>query len=562
MDWTTACPDWEQRILAKQSLIPFAPLFPGQAEQQLEVFKSLKVVDMAGSPTMGMVSRPWIFEFVAAIFGSYDAEAGQRLITEFFLMISKKNTKSTTAAGIMLTALLWNWRESAEFLILAPTKEIADNSFKPARDMVKADGILDALLHVQDNTRTITHRTTGAALKVVAADSDTVGGKKATGVLIDELWLLGKKPNAENMLLEATGGLMSRPEGFTIYLSTQSDQPPAGVFKQKLQYARDVRDGKIQDRRFLPVLYEFPEQMLKAKKYREKAFFYVTNPNLGASVDIPAIEREFTKAEHGDEGTMQGFLAKHLNVEIGLNLRSDRWAGADYWERQGVVKGITLEQLIARSEVIAVGIDGGGLDDLLGLGAVGRDKLTREWLVWTKAWAHPSVMERRKSEAARFADFAADGDLVLVGNMGDDVDQVAEIVSKIYKSGLLDKVGTDPAGLGGILDALVAAGVPQELVVGITQGWKMNASIKTAERKLAEGGMLHGAQRMMNWCVGNAKIEQHGNAVVITKQASGTAKIDPLLALLNAVTLMALNPEGRGTMDDWLSSPVRQGGRA
>ena len=36
------------------------------------------------------------------------------------------------------------------------------------------------------------------------------------------------------------------------------------------------------------------------------------------------------------------------------------------------------------------------------------------------------------------------------------------------------------------------------------------------------------------------------NAITITKQASGTAKIDPLMALFNAVSLMALNPAGAG----------------
>jgi phage terminase large subunit-like protein len=87
----------------------------------------------------------------------------------------------------------------------------------------------------------------------------------------------------------------------------------------------------------------------------------------------------------------------------------------------------------------------------------------------------------------------------------------------------------------------------------------MTGAIKTAERKLAEGGMKHGGQRMMAWCVGNAKVEPRGNAIVITKQASGTAKIDPLLATFNAVTLMSLNPEGMSGMDDWLSNPVRAG---
>ena len=49
-------------------------------------------------------------------------------------------------------------------------------------------------------------------------------------------------------------------------------------------------------------------------------------------------------------------------------------------------------------------------------------------------------------------------------------------------------------------------------------------------------------QPLMSWCVGNAKIELRANSVIITKQASGTAKIDALAACLNAVDLMSLNP--------------------
>lgn len=554
MGWTTACPDWEQRIVARQSLIPFDPLFPSEAEEALDVFGALRMVDATGSPLMSETVRDWVNQFVAAIFGAYDPDEGRRMVSEFMLLISKKNGKSTIAAGIMLTALILNWRPSGEFIILAPTKEIADNSYIPIRDMVRADEELSALLKVQDHLRTVTHHQTNATLKVVAADSETVSGKKAIGVFIDELWVFGKRANAEAMLREATGGLASRPEGFIIWATTQSDAPPAGVFRQKLMYARKVRDGEIVDKSFLPVLYEFPKAMLDAGSHRDFSNAYITNPNLGLSVDEPFIERGYAQAQMDGEESFRGFLAKHLNVEIGLALLSDRWAGADYWERQASSECRSLEDLIERCEVIDIGIDGGGLDDLLGFAAVGRERDTRRWLVWTHAWAHPSVLERRKAEAPRIRDFAQDGHLTLVERIGDDVDQIAELVAQVEEAGLLDQVGLDPVGIGAILDALEARDIPREKIGGVKQGYTLGGAIKTAERKLAEGGLWHGGQPMMAWCCGNARVEPRGNAILITKQASGSAKIDPLMALFNAVTLIALNPEAQGGMADYLEN--------
>lgn len=552
MQWQTACPDWADRLVAGQSIIP-APIYPTQAEQALSIFKELRVVDLPGKPTFGECSDQWVFDFVSAVFGAYDAETGQQLIREYMMLISKKNTKSTVAAGIMITAVILCWREDEEHLILAPTKEVADNSFKPAAGMIRADPELAALFHVQDHVRTITHRVTKASLKVVAADTDTVSGKKAGRILVDELWLLGKKANASAMLMEALGGQVSRPEGWVIFLTTQSDEPPAGVFREKLLYHRGVRDGKIHDPRSLGILYEFPPELLASKAYLLPENFHITNPNLGRSVSREWLEDQLRRNQQNTDGSFQQFLAKHLNVEIGLALRSDNWAGAEYWEAMAR-PGISLDSILERCEVVTVGIDGGGLDDLLGLAVVGRERESRRWLAWCRAWAHPCVLQRRKEIAPRLLDFAKSGDLVLVEHIGEDVAEVASIVFQIDQAGLLHEAGLDPAGIGAILEALVGMGIDPEKVVGVSQGWRMGGAIKTTERKLAEGGLHHAAQPLMDWCCGNAKVEPRANSILITKQASGTAKIDPLMALFNAVSLMAANPPALGGMDDYLNN--------
>ena len=555
--WSTACPDWQERIIAGESLIPFPPLYQESAEMALRIFKQLRLVDVPGEPMMGEVTREWVYEFVAAIFGAYEPTSGVRLIQEFFLLISKKNMKSTLAAGVMLTALILNWRREAEFFIIAPTVEVANNSFKPAKAMIRADEELSDLFQVQDHTRTITHRTTGATLKILAAESDTVAGIKGTGVLIEEVWLFGKRAKAADMFTEAKGGLASRPEGFVIYLSTMSDEAPAGVFADLLKRAREVRDGKRVDNRLLPVLYEFPKEMLDSGTYRLPENFYITNPNMGASVSEAYLMGEFETAKADGEIALRRFMAKHLNVQIALSLTADYWAGAEFWEDSGKNPEINLDWMLKHCEVIDIGVDGGGLDDLLGISVVGRLKDNpRIWAAWFHAWAHPSVLERRKEIAPVLLDFAKQGDLTIVHRIGDDSDEVAGLVARVYQSGLLDKCGLDPHGVGAILDAMLEYGVPEDAVVGVSQGWKLGAAIKTAERKLAEGCFIHSGSAMMNWVVGNARVEPRANGILITKQASGSAKIDPLMAMFDAVSLLSLNPVAKGSVDDFLNDII------
>jgi phage terminase large subunit-like protein len=551
MTWNLACPDWEARLKAGRSLVPTLPLDQAEAERGVRVFNRLRLADVPGTPYLAEASGDWFRDIVRALFGSLDQVTKARLIREIFVLVAKKNSKTTYGALLMLAALLLNRRPNAPFIMTAPVHDVAELAFAAASGAIALDEVLSKKLHVREHLKTIVHRETGAQLQIMTFDPAVLTGQKCAGVLIDELHVVAKMSKAASAIRQLRGGMLPFPEAFMAFITTQSEEAPSGVFRAELMKARAIRDG-TRTGAMLPVLYEFPRAMqADAAVWRNPKNWAMVTPNAGRSVTVARLVEEFDSAQATSEEELRSWASQHLNVEIGLALHSDRWAGADFWEEQAR-PAFTLDDLLARCEVVDVGIDGGGLDDLLGLAVVGRESKTREWMAWTHAWAHPSVLERRKSESQKFLDFADDGDLTLVHEIGEDVEEIASLVAHVHASGKLDRIGLDPAGIGAILDALVAAKIPMqgtgpdgkpfERIVAISQGWKMTGAIKTTERKLAEGGLIHGGQKMMNWVVGNAKVEPRGNAVIITKQAAGTAKIDPLMALFNAMSLMSLNP--------------------
>ncbi len=517
------------------------PRFQASADRALAIFDRLHVPDMIGLPTMAEVCRPWARNYVAELFGGQDPKTGKQTIRESLVLIPKKSGKTTLIAAVLLVAALLNERRDAEILLLSSTRDVATIAFKTICGMIAADPELAEQFHIRRTQKIIDHTDTGLTIRVVALASSSVAGSRASWVLVDEVWALGQLAGAQDALVEATGGLASREEGFVCYATTQSPESPAGVWLEKLQYARRVASGEIKDDSFLPLLYELPPRYDWQHNFK-KAIKRVC-PNLGASVSEEYLTREFQKVKGQRNGALQGFAAKFLNVEIGMNLRSNTWPGAEFWERQQIP--LTLDELLERSEVVVAGVDGGGLDDLLGFCVMGRERETKRKLSWSHAWCAPIALERHKEIAPRLRDFAAAGELS-IADTGKDVAELAAIVAKVRETGKLDKVGVDRAGLGGILEALNGVGVLADEIVGIPQGWQLATHAQTAERWLAGGELQVAKQDLMVWSVGNAIMEPRSNGAIITKAASGKAKIDPVIALINAVAVLSQNPEARG----------------
>lgn len=562
--WDLSCVDWQDRIRDGRSLMPNLPLFTGEADIAQGFYDEMQLPDVPGKPKMRAASGGWFREIVRAAFGSWDPVNQVRHIRDILAMVPKGSSKTTNSAALLLVAMLMNYRPRGKALFVGPTQAISDRAYEQAVGMIEESPDLKRRFVPHDHDKTIEDLVTKAEAQVKTFDVNILTGAMGLFfVLLDEIHLLGNNPRGAKVLRQIRGGLDKTPEGLLVMTTTMPDDIPLGIMKSELKFARNVRDGKYRGRiirPMLPLLHEFPtdiatltreERALGVRpRWQDPANWPMVLPNLGRSgASLKEMIADWEgERDKGDEA-IRIWASQHLNIEIGQGINNEGWRGADFWE-SAADETLTLESLLARCEVVTLGADGGGLDDLLGLSVIGRDKTTREWLSWSHAFADPKVQERRPDIASALKDFAEEGTLTIGAGAARHVRFVA-LVKQVVASGLLpekDAVGVDPNNAAAVFEALAEGGIKPEQIRRLIQGPALAPAMYGLELKLDDGTFWHADQLLMAWVLGNAKVEPKGNHLMITKQISGRAKIDPLIALFEAAILMSWNPRGRANI--------------
>jgi phage terminase large subunit-like protein len=446
-------------------------------------------------------------------------------------------------------------------LLVAPSQNISERCFGQAQGMIRLDPTLRDIFRVQDHIKRISRKKTRTRLDVKTFDTSIVTGEIPILTIIDELHELGKKAKAASVMQQIRGGGITMQGGQVLMITTQSDEQPQGIWKTELMKARAIRAGRGGSAPImLPVLYEFPQELQRTQDYwRNHSNWAPLLPNLGRSIDPQRLADDYENNGKANAEAEQIWASQHLNIEIGVGLGDDPWAGAVYWEERADAS-LTLDALLERSEVVTFGADGGGLDDLLGVAVMGREKVTRQWLLWNHAFAHEKVLTVREEIAARLRDFQEEGSLTVCGTAAELMQKFGALFGRVLASGKLpakDGVGVDPNNAAALFEALFANGMGDKMLRRILQGPALSPAWWGMEMKLADATLWHSGLPMMNWVVGNAKIEPRGNGIIITKQQAGRAKIDPLIAAGQAAMLMSWNPTPQIVdFSEWLSNAV------
>ena len=323
---------------------------------------------------------------------------------------------------------------------------------------------------IRDHIKTIHDRRTKANTKIKTVDKKIVTGAVPAFALIDELHLLGKDSNAEAIIGQLKGGMVTVPGAFWAMITTQSFDPPAGVFKSELKIAAPFGTARRP----------------ASTPCRCRTNSVSSNNGTRSSGRIPHSGIGCSRMSAGRCGSRRlrrttlpsrsrisaRFVSGRRNISTSKSAsRFMTTAGrAPTIGEAAAEPELTLEELLRRCDVVVMGGDGGGLDDLLGLAVLGREKGTRRWLLWCLGWCYAKVLERRKEIGPRLRDFESRGELTIVEALGDDMKAVTDIARQVRASGKTpckNAVGVDPAGLGSLVDALVLAGFTTEQIVDV-----------------------------------------------------------------------------------------------
>jgi phage terminase large subunit-like protein len=364
--WDLSCPDWEDRIREGRSLIPPLDLVRSESEMGLAFFDELRLPDVPDKPRLGEAAGQWFRDLVATSFGSWDPVTQQNFIRDIFVLAPKGSSKTSYGAGLALSVMLMNRRPRAEALFIGPTQAISDRAYEQAVGMIEESPDLKRRFRPRDHLKTIEDLLNQSEMKVKTFDLKILTGGILIFAHLDEVHLLGKTHYASKVIRQIRGGIDKTPEGKFLITTTESDDIPAGAFREELHNARRHRDGKFRGKNARPtlaVMFEFPRDIAKnPAKWKDPACWPMVQPNLGRSVHLATLLPDWNSEKEKGDQAIRVWASQYLNIEMGVGMKTDGWPGAEFWARSEDAS-ITLEEIQRRCETVVVGIDGGGLDD-------------------------------------------------------------------------------------------------------------------------------------------------------------------------------------------------------
>ncbi|WEV82663.1 terminase large subunit [Bacillus velezensis] len=249
----------------------------------------------------------WQKAFLSATFGFIHKVDGTRKHREVFLVVARKNGKSTLSSGICLYLQVADGEGGAEVYAVATKESQAKIVWLEAKKMVKKSPALAK--RMKTLVKEITADFNESSFKPVGSDSDTLDGLNVHGASLDEVhaW---KHKNLYDVIVDGT---TSREQPLILMITTAGTIRES-VYDMKYDEAEMLLNGiddpdGYKDDRFLPIIYELD----KREEWTDERNWKKPNPGLGTIKKLDALKTKVNKAK-ANPLLVKNLLTKDFNV--------------------------------------------------------------------------------------------------------------------------------------------------------------------------------------------------------------------------------------------------------
>lgn len=462
----------------------------------------------------------WQIAIIANLFGWKNAD-GFRRYREAFIYVPRKNGKTTLSAGIPLFVFFTDPEPGKEIYVAAGDKDQARICFEISKQMIRQEWQLNSRCKVMVNA--ITREEEMSTYQPVSTVARTKHGYNASVVVVDELHAVEDPDLIE--ALETSMGSRDEPIFITI---TTADFERESVCNDKHSYARDVRDGTIEDPTFLPVLYEADGE---DDDWKDEEVWARVNPNLGISPTMEYMRAKCRKAQQ-DPTFENTFKRLHLNMKTQQDIRC--WP-IEKWD--ACPSDLNPEDLEGCS--CFGGLDLASTEDVAAFALFFPEECAV--LVWF--WSPSEVAERRQAKTrGRYITWSRQGHMFLCEGEVIDHDEIfAFIMDDLSQRFRIQDIAYDRWNAHGIILDFQREEVP---VTPMGQGYaSMSAPMKYAWDLIRSGQLNHGGNPVLRWMVGNLSAEEDAAGNIKPSKKTSYEKIDGVVAMIMAIGASALSEE-------------------
>lgn len=533
-------PEW----IYDGSEIPDPPLFRlksgemvGGGERAVRFLRSLRH-PKSKSPGRRFELDPWQERIVRRIYGPRH-EDGTRIVSTVVLLLPRGNRKTSLAAALSLLHTIGPERSpGGEAIFAASDRKQASIGFREALSIIRADKRVSNAVQVSDainSTKSITYNKDGTRLETISADGNRQHGRTPNFVLVDELHIWRGRD-----LWDALQTGLDKVDDTLLVIATTAGRGQENIAWEKVEDARKVARGEVDDPSILPVLFEADADA----DWRDEELWCRINP--GLQHGYPSLAGFRRHADRAERSPAERDSLRQLKLNIWLDYSASPFVEMSiYDEGNGVVD---LDDLEATQEPCWLGVDLSSNSDLTAVVACWRDGedgyQVHPWFFCPGDNLH----KRAVGDRVPYPQWAEDE--FIIPTLGNVVDfrTVEDHIRELCARFNVQEIAFDPHLGRNMMANLAEDGFP---AVEMRQGWiTMAPAVKELERAIVGRRFKHGGHPILRWHFDNIAVETDKAGNQSFHKGKSRDRIDGAMATAMAVGRCSVNDSGRSVYAD------------